>query len=526
MLDMIEKCLPIVLIVFILFSLTSLPAGADFAQITVGNDISGKVARPGDLVEFSFTVEKGYNTSESTSVMLFTGKVPENWTAGIYADGNQVSHITLPEKAGEKEMVLKVRIPENTKDGEYTIKIGLRPYGENVRKSDDTIYREFTVTVDRAAMPNLEIYSDIPGKKTHPGIPVSFGAFVENKYDSRANFRIFLVSKPEQWGVDLLSTDGARITRLGVPGDGSQEFKILINPPLNATEGDYEILIAACPEKGNQSVFLPVSVSINPELSQDEDLSAYVDLNSNVVGIGIRPEKTAEFAVTLKNRYDQPLKLDLEVLSLPEGWKVDFVNKENKEQRLASLMLKSGEEQAFTVKVKPSQNATGGLYPVTVAAANGNKKVTQQLEVRINNNIENEELLKVDSSSSELALNPGGSTQIQVSVSNQGDEELKDVTLEINSVSGISTQIQSFGTIEKLEAGESRNIPVEITANANAGSGVKEIFIRAKSDDLMSSEKSIKVNIEKSSSSGLLGIAMLGFAVLVLVFVVRKFGRR
>lgn len=300
MLDICKKGLQIVLIAFVLLSLVSIPAGADFAQITVRNDISGKVARSGDLVEFSFTVEKGYNTSESISVMLFTGKMPENWTAGIYADGSQVSHITLPEKAGEKELVLKVRIPENTKDGEYPIKIGLRSYGESVRNSDDTIFREFAITVDRTAMPNLEIYSDIPGKKTHPGIPVSFGAFLENKYDSRANFRIFLVSKPEQWGVDLLSTDGARITRLGVPGDGSQEFKILINPPLNATEGDYEILIAACPEKGNQSVFLPISVSINPELSQDEDLSAYVELNSDVVGIGIRPEKTAEFAFSLK----------------------------------------------------------------------------------------------------------------------------------------------------------------------------------------------------------------------------------
>jgi len=64
--------------------------------------------------------------------------------------------------------------------------------------------------------------------------------------------------------------------------------------------------------------------------------------------------------------------------------------------------------------------------------------------------------------------------------------------------------------------GETRSIPVEITANANAGSGVKEIFIRAKGDGLVSSEKSIRVNVEKSSSSGLLGIAMLGLQSLCL----------
>ncbi|MDD4496735.1 MAG: hypothetical protein PHV51_01060, partial [Methanosarcinaceae archaeon] len=146
--------------------------------------------------------------------------------------------------------------------------------------------------------------------------------------------------------------------------------------------------------------------------------------------------------------------------------------------------------------------------------------------VGINKNIENEEILEVYASSRELVLNPGSSTEIRVTIKNCGDEELEDVRLEINNVNGISTQIRSFGTIEKLDSGESSSIPVEITANANAGSGVKEIFMRAKNDDFLSPEQSIKINVEKSSSSGLLGLGMLGFAGLVLVFVIRKFGRR
>jgi len=271
---------------------------------------------------------------------------------------------------------------------------------------------------------------------------------------------------------------------------------------------------------------LPLSVTINPELSREEDLSAYVEFNSSIVGLEIRPEKTAEFSVSLKNRYDQPLKLNLEVLSQPEGWNTEFVTEDDEDERLSSMILAAGEEQAFTVKIKPSQNATSGLYPIAVAALSGNKTVSRQLEVNINNDLENAEILKVDSSPSSLTLNPGGFSEVRVNVENRGNEVLEDVTLEINEVTGITTQIQGFGTIEELEAGESKSIPVQITANANAGSGVKEIFIRAKSDDLASSEKSIKVNIEKSSSSGLLGIALLGFAILVLIIVVRKFGRR
>ncbi len=61
---------------------------------------------------------------------------------------------------------------------------------------------------------------------------------------------------------------------------------------------------------------------------------------------------------------------------------------------------------------------------------------------------------------------------MQISDANQGGKELGDVTFKINLVSGISTQIKSFETIEKLEAGELRSIPVEVTLRTNAGSGM------------------------------------------------------
>ncbi len=73
----IEEFLPILLILFILLSLVPFPAKADFSNLAVLNEISGKVAKPGDLVKFSFTLEKGYNTSESTSVTFFMEKIPE-----------------------------------------------------------------------------------------------------------------------------------------------------------------------------------------------------------------------------------------------------------------------------------------------------------------------------------------------------------------------------------------------------------------------------------------------------------------
>ena len=50
--------------------------------------------------------------------------------------------------------------------------------------------------------------------------------------------------------------------------------------------------------------------------------------------------------------------------------------------------------------------------------------------------------------------------------------------------------------------------------------------MRTKSGDIQGEEKSVKVNVEKSGSSGVAGIGMVVLAIIALVFIIRKFGRR
>lgn len=502
-------------------------ATAEFSQITATTDITGKIVRPGDTVEFTMTLQKGYKTTKSVSVKLFVDKKPDTWLAGFYADNNQVSQITFPaDSTDSRQIILRLRVPVNTSDGAYLIRIGLQPFGEDVTNYE-LIYRDFAATVDRNAMPNLDIYSGIPGRKTHPGSPVKFTVTLENKYESRATVKLSVLSKPDEWSVDMLSSDGARITKLSIPAQSKQDFDIVAQPPINTSEGDYEVLIGASMESGSQIISLPLSISINPDLDPAQALSAYLEIHSGISGLEVRPENTADFIVSLKNRYDQQLKLNLKALDKPEGWNVEFLSDTDDKVRLTTLELPAKSEQKFKVKIKPFSNASDGIYPVLVSAVSqDDRSVSQRLEVTVNKGLEKSQILGIYPSDSEVTLNPGGSTEIRVTLRNGGDEALSNVQLEIQDIGGISTEIRSFGTIDKLEAGESRNIPVEITARADAGSGIKEIFMRAKSGDVQGEEKSIKVNVEKSGSSGIAGIGMVVIAIVVLVLIIRKFGRR
>ena len=521
---MIKETLAVLTILLIAPHITS----ADFAHIAVTTDVVGKVVRPGDTAEFTISLEKGYNTTDDVSVTLFIDKKPEgDWMAGFYEDCDQVSRITFPaDESGKKQVTLRVRTPENASDGTYVIKAGFQPYGESVTNYE-FIYRDFVVDVNRNAALNLDMYADIPGRATHPGTPVTVGINVENDYDSRTVVKLDVISKPPEWCVDLLSDDGFRITKICVPANGEKEIDVIVCPPVNVSKGDYTITIGAAPESGDQYITEDLSITINPEIESHQGLSTYMEIRAPITGLEIRPETPAEFIVTLISRYDQRISLNLKAMEMPEDWDVEFLSVEDEDTRITTLGIPPGGEQQLEVRVRPATNASDGIYPVIVGALlDDGRSISQKLEVTINEGIEKSQILSIYPSYSEVTLNPGSSTEVRVNIRNNWDEPLENVQLEVQDVSGIKTEIRSFGMIEELEPGESRTIPVEITARADAGSGVKEIFMRARSSSVRSEEKSIKVDVKKSSGSGFIGIGLVVLAILVLVVMIRKFGRR
>jgi uncharacterized membrane protein len=80
--------------------------------------------------------------------------------------------------------------------------------------------------------------------------------------------------------------------------------------------------------------------------------------------------------------------------------------------------------------------------------------------------------------------------------------------------------------VDELEPGESWDTSIEITARADASPGTREILMRAVSDEAQSSDGIVEVTVEKSNSSGFIGIGMVVVAIVLLLIVVSKFGRR
>jgi len=390
-------------IALILITVLIIPhASADWSSVKVVNSITGKVVYPGDTVEFAITVGKGYNNSEEAWCALTIRSIPEGWTAGFYNDGDQITHVTFPkDKKTEKEVILRIKTPKNASNDAYSIWTDFKP------DDGDIILRDFVVTIDNNAQPNLDMYCNIPGLET-------------------------------------------------------------------------------------------------------------------------RPNDHVEFEVTLENKYDHRVSIDLNTTNILQDWNVEFFQVDNGEYRVTKVSVAANDKQDFIVKVRPSINASDGTYPIIVNAVleNSQTGISQQLDVTINTGIEISKMLTLFPNIKDITLNPGASKEIMVNLRNSGDKTLNNVELKVQDVSGISTSIRSFGPIDELEPGESGRIPVTITARADASPGEKEILMRAVSDEAQSEDDCLKITVVKSSSSGFIGIGMVILAVLVFIIIIYKFGRR
>jgi uncharacterized membrane protein len=397
---------------------------------------------------------------------------------------------------------------------------------QNLRKTGFILMLIILLTVPNASADwsSITVIPSITGKVVLPGDTVEFPITIEKGYNNsdEAWCSLSIKDKNDGWSAGFYN-DGDQITCLTFPEDKNspEEVILRVKPPVDTPNGAYTIWADFKPDDGD---------TISQEFVVNVDNEAVLDLDiySDVPGLETRPNDPVEFYVTLENDYDHRVIANINVVEKPDGWDVEFLEEDNNKYRITKISIAANEEQKFIVKVRPSLNASDGTYPIVLNTVLENSRlgVSQQLDLTINRGIEEDKMLSIFPGTKSVELNPGSSEEIVVNLRNTGDQTLNNVELKVQDVSGVTTSVRSFGAIDELEPGESRGIPVEIKARADASPDAKEILMRAASDEAESEDEKVEVSVIKSSSSGFIGIGMVIGALLLLIFIVSKFGRR
>jgi len=80
--------------------------------------------------------------------------------------------------------------------------------------------------------------------------------------------------------------------------------------------------------------------------------------------------------------------------------------------------------------------------------------------------------------------------------------------------------------IPSLKPQMTAKFTLNIEAPADANIGDFKVIVKAKSQEVETDEDVIRVTVNKPSSSGYIGFAMIAAAIIILIIIFRMFGRR
>ena len=107
---------------------------------------------------------------------------------------------------------------------------------------------------------------------------------------------------------------------------------------------------------------------------------------------------------------------------------------------------------------------------------------------------------------------------------NTGTASAKQVSFSSSSPRNWNVEFEPE-SIDEIAAGETREVRATVTPSSEAITGDYNVSFRARSDMGNTSEK-FRITVRTSTLWGIVAVLIIAAAAVVLVFAVRRFGRR
>lgn len=436
--------------------------------VNVYSDYPVKEVEAGESVQFQL-----FLTSPSPTVVFLSADVPEGWGAKFLAGGEPVRAVRV---SGESMVKLVMDVPSDAPVGMYNV---------TVRAGD--------------AEERLGVYVN----RTHAGENGTLSIKVTDEESGSyiSGARVELLQAGEMVAEAKTLSDGTAV--IEAP-EGSYTVRIL-KEAYKEVEKNVEIKAGKKKELHVSMQRLPYYLEVSvPEPSK-----------SQVLG------RTFTYVVVLKNlgTQDDTYSLSLQV---PENWGGMVVEDPSSHTGITSAYIGAGEEKRLYVLLIPPDTAELGTYRSTLLVTSVGSGETE--EINLTAKLTGSYGMTATLERYSLKVNAGEEAKTTVRVYNTGTSPLTNVRLEVKAPEGWNVRVEprkvpSLGRDEEVE------FTLEVTVPENTDAGDYIITINAVSDQ-KSRETSVRVTVNRGSSQTYLGLAIIMGALLVLGFLLRKYGRR
>jgi uncharacterized membrane protein len=308
--------------------------------LTISTPFPGVTTDAGSTAPFDLFVE----AETRRTVDLAVEGVPEGWTATFRGGGIAVSQVATNPDA-PPELRLDVIIPTGTAEGDYAMTVTATGGGE-------TASLPIQVTVQGGAGGTVTLTPDFPGLQGPATETFPFNIEVSN--DTPSEVILELAGEgPLGWVVEARPSGQSQASTITVDSGTTGRIQVTATPPVNVTEGTYDLRVTA--RGGDISVESPLVVVITGSYAM---ALTTIDERLNVnVTVG----QPAQLQLVVENRGSAPLTNVEMSATPPSNWEVTF-----DQEGLATVG--PGEAATVNATITPATGAIAGDYQITFRA--------------------------------------------------------------------------------------------------------------------------------------------------------------
>jgi uncharacterized membrane protein len=286
-----------------------------------------------------------------------------------------------------------------------------------------------------------------------------------------------------------------------------------LEPAANAGPGAYRVVVEA--RGGTNDLKLPIALTVGKELP------AKLKLSTSLPALRGTATSSFKFTVTAANDSGRNATIDLSATA-PKNFQVTFTEAFGSQQ-ISSLPIEAGKTKDLDATVALPRDTPAGDYRLVLHA----KSEAAAAELPLAISVVGQPRLSLSGEGGRLSGNAyaGQASPLTIVLHNDGTEAARGITLAATAPEDWKTDFAPKELAE-LAAGKSQSVQLNLTPSPRAIAGDYQVTVSADSGDGQSASENFRITVLTPTLWGLVGIAVIAIALLVVVFSVARFGRR
>ena len=351
----------------------------------------------------------------------------------------------------------------------------------------------------------VTLYTPYTKLSVTPGEAVNYSIDLINNSKVISNDEVKVVNLPKNWTYTLMA-EAYSVSQVAVLNGSTKTLTLRIEIPFQVEKGNYTFYFMA----GSQR--LPLTITITERGSNESELST---TQPNMQG---NSSAVFSYKAVLKNRTAEKQLYAL-VANVPRGWTPTFYVDG---RSVTSVEMEPNTTKDINIDLKPSSQIEAKAYKMEIIARTGSTSAKIDLEAIITGS--HDILLSTPNGIVSTTVRTGGDKKIPLIIRNAGSSDLDYI--EMTTTKPLNWEVLfEPKMVDKLTPGSEATVYATIQSDSKSIPGDYIVNIEAKTPET-SSKVAIRVTVKTPMIWGWVGIAIILAALLSVLRLFKKYGRR